>query len=303
MSSPFPIFEVPADAAEAEEAMGTRFKFWFQHPELGNCLFKLVRSNTGEDWSEKIAAELAQLLNLPHAIYELATWQDQPGVISPSALPKNTALVHGNDILAGLASSYPRHQAYNLSQHTITIVFEALKSPGLRCPLNWTPPEGITEAISTFVGYLLLDAWIGNGDRHHENWGFVIKIPEGIPHLAPTFDHASCLGRELLDVKRQHRLQNRTVQQYAEKSRSAFYYREGDKHPMLTFDMFAMAARLYPKSAAIWLNQLAQVPPQMVESLFGQIPTNRISPSAIEFGYQMLEINKSRLLQLQEDLT
>lgn len=207
MSNQFPIIEVPVDAAEAEEAMGTKFKFWFQHPELGNCLFKQARANTGEDWAEKIAAELAQLLGLPHANYELAVWLEQPGVISPNFLAENTDLMHGNDILAGLASSYPRNQGYRLSQHTVSIVLEALKRPGLQLPLSWTPPLGITEAISTFVGYLLLDAWIGNGDRHHENWGFVVRLPEGIPHLAPTYDHASCLGRELLDAKRQEKLQ------------------------------------------------------------------------------------------------
>jgi hypothetical protein len=46
----------------------------------------------------------------------------------------------------------------------------------------------------------MLDAWIGNGDRHHLNWGLVRNkltpnIIETI-HLAPTYDHASSLGRE-----------------------------------------------------------------------------------------------------------
>ncbi len=303
MSSQFSIIEVPVDAAEAEEAMGTKFKFWFQHPELGNCLFKQARSNTGEDWAEKIAAELAQLLGLPHATYELATWQGQAGIVSPSFLPDSTALIHGNDILAGLASTYPRTQGYRLSQHTLSLVLEALRQPGLQLPLNWIPPAGITEAIPTFVGYLLLDAWIGNGDRHHENWGFVVRLPEGIPHLAPSYDHASCLGRELLDAKRQERLQNQTVQQYAEKSRSAFYQQESDKRSILTFDVFTTITHTYPQSAVIWLNQLAQIPLEEVKALLNRIPTSRISPSALEFGYQMLEINRSRLLRLREDLT
>lgn len=56
MSNPFPIFEISLDAAEAPEAMGTKPKFWFEHPEFGRCLFKQARSKTGEDWSEKIAA-------------------------------------------------------------------------------------------------------------------------------------------------------------------------------------------------------------------------------------------------------
>ena len=302
MSHPFRIIEVPEDAAEATEAMGTKFKFWFQHPELGSCLFKLARSNTGEDWSEKIAAELAQLLGLPHARYELATWKDKPGVVSPSFLPPETALIHGNDILAGLVSSYPKTQVYSLSQHTIAIVLEALTRPGLQPPLDWTPPVGITEAISTFVGYLLLDAWIGNGDRHHENWGFIVQLPEGIPHLAPTYDHASCLGRELLNTKRQERLKRQTVQQYAKKSRSAFYQKQGDKKPMLTFDVFIAIAQRYPKSATLWLQQLGQIPLQKVKRLLERLPSKRISPDTIEFSNQMLCFNRRRLLSLRENL-
>lgn len=238
MSSQFQIFKVPDDAAEAEEAMGSRFKFWFQHPEKGSCLFKQVRFNTGEDWAEKIAAELARLLGLPHAEYELAVWRGQAGVISPSFLTKKSALVHGNDILAGLVSSYPKNQGYRLSQHTIAAVLSALITPGLQLPVNWTPPTGIAEAASTFVGYLLFDAWIGNSDRHHENWGFVIQLPQGIPSLAPTYDHASCLGRELLDSKRQERLDRQTVSQYAARARSAFYAHEGDQRPLLTIEAF-----------------------------------------------------------------
>ena len=41
-------------------------------------------------------------------------------------------------------------------------------------PFEWKPIEGIVSALDVFVGYLLLDAWIGNTDRHHENWGFVL---------------------------------------------------------------------------------------------------------------------------------
>jgi len=283
--------------------MGSRFKFWFNHPEQGNCLFKQIRPNTGEDWAEKIAAELAQLLGLPHANYELATWREQYGIISPNFLPKNTALIHGNDILAGLVSSYPRGQGYRLSQHTITVVLDALSRPGLLLPFGWQAPTGITEAISTFVGYLLLDAWIGNGDRHHENWGFVIQQPEGRPYLAPTYDHASCLGRELLDAKRRERLQSQTVRQYTEKSRSAFFRQEGDRKSILTFDVFVIIAKNYRTSATIWLDRLEQIPMQAVIALFEQIPSDRISTVAVEFGSKVLEINRIRLLDLRNQLT
>jgi hypothetical protein len=298
----FPVFIIPDDAAEATEAMGSRFKFWFRHPDLGMCLFKQVRANTGEDWAEKIAAELAQLLGLPHATYELAAWQNTMGVISPTFLSQNTALIHGNDILAELASNYPKNQNYGLSQHTLTRVLDALRSPGLKLPIGWEPPIGVTEPITTFVGYLLLDAWIGNGDRHHENWGFVIQLPEGIPHLAPTYDHASCLGRELLDSKRLHHIQAKTVHQYAAKARSALYQQEGDRKAMLGFDIFEYITRWYGKSAAVWLDQLAQLSLQDVRALIESIPEERMSTVAVEFSVQMLESNRNRLMRLRETL-
>ena len=303
MSDRFPIIEVPADAARAEEAMGSKSKFWYNDTNFGDCLFKQSRPNTGEDWSEKVAAELCQLLGLPHATYELAIWNEKRGTISPNLLPDKTALVHGNEILAGLVSSYPKHEGYKVSQHTLSLVLTAASQSGIQLPPNWSPPPGIDNAVATFIGYLVLDAWIGNGDRHHENWGFVVPLPGGIPKLAPTYDHAACLGRELLDTRRQQRLAQNTVQAYAEKSRSAFFRQEGDSKPMLTFDVFAAVTRDYARSAALWLDQLAKISSEQTKTLLYRIPQSRISPIALEFAHQMLDINRDRLLCLREELT
>ncbi|MEN9566051.1 MAG: hypothetical protein RLZZ69_1247 [Cyanobacteriota bacterium] len=64
MSEKFPIFEISPEAPEESEAMGTKEKFWFHHEQLGLCLYKKARQNTGEDWAEKIAAELCKLINI-----------------------------------------------------------------------------------------------------------------------------------------------------------------------------------------------------------------------------------------------
>lgn len=108
MPEAFPIVEVPQDAPEELEAMGTKEKFWFRDRERGLCLYKKARPGTGEDWSEKIAAELCKLLGLPHADYELATLFDGSlGTISPSFLPEAGSLIPGNEVLAQLMSDYP----------------------------------------------------------------------------------------------------------------------------------------------------------------------------------------------------
>lgn len=78
MTSEFPILLVTQKAYEASsnETLGSKYKFWFDHEELGRCLYKQSRENLGEDWAEKVASELCELLGLPHAVYELAsTWE------------------------------------------------------------------------------------------------------------------------------------------------------------------------------------------------------------------------------------
>jgi hypothetical protein len=302
MAAPFSIIQVPDDAAQAEEAMGSKFKFWYQDENLGQCLYKEARLNTGEDWAEKLAAELAELLKLPHAGYEMAVWCDRRGTVSPQILPSNTDLIHGNDILSALISGYPRSQGYNLSQHTWSLVLDAITRPEVKLPLGWDPLAPTMSAVSVFVGYLLLDAWIGNSDRHHENWGFVYQKSNRSVHLAPTYDHASCLGRELLDTARDGRLRNKTVGNYATKARSAFYEQAGDRKAVLTFDLFCKVAQRYGQSAQLWLAQLAKISETEIRMLMEGVPSSRITPVAAEFAYEMLEFNRVRLLLFGEGL-
>lgn len=298
MDSPFPIYKISYEAEQLQEDMGTKPKFWFRHPELGKCLFKQARPNTGEDWSEKVAAELAHLLGLPHAQQELAVWNNRPGTISPLMMSEDAYLIHGNDILAGIVSNYPRDKRYNVSEHTLNIVIQAIDGLDVQKPLGWNAPNGITTALDTFICYLLLDAWISNGDRHHENWGFIETIDQGT-YLSPTYDHASCLGRELLDEKRQERLYNKTVQAYTERSRSAFYVHVSDKKPLTTLAAFQKAASFSPKAAkaaSVWRLQLGKITDATTLSCLNRIASQRMSTTAVDFAQQVLIINKGKLV-------
>jgi hypothetical protein len=228
MDEQFEVIQVTEEnyATLEDEQMGSKTKFWFDHQKLGRCLYKQARLNTGEDWAEKIAAELCNLLGLPHACYELAkTWEGNYGVVSPNFVREEETLVHGNEILAAIIPNYPRTATYNATQHTIDIVLTSIAQSQVNLPPDWTPPSTIETAVELFVGYLLLDTWIGNGDRHHENWGFIRRerasTSETIIYLAPTYDHASSLGRELSDRKRQ----NRQIETYINNCSSAFYIR------------------------------------------------------------------------------
>ncbi len=297
----FPVISVTKADYElsSNETMGSKYKFWFQHEQLGRCLYKQARQNLGEDWAEKVASELSELLGLPHATYHLAeTWEGNQGVVSPYFLPPGGTLVHGNEILTPIVPNYPTFATYGASQHTIDIVLQVIEADHVGLPIDWTPPSGIHTAVEVFVGYLLLDAWIGNGDRHHENWGFVqnkVASTETI-HLAPTYDHASCLGRDLPDEQRQ----KRSIQAYANKCYSAFYNSVEDKKPLKTFDVFHRVAFRYPQAAHIWLARLELISKANTLEIFSRIPRSRISTVAIEFAQKILEFNQNRLLDLRK---
>jgi hypothetical protein len=51
-----------------KEQLGSRPKFWYRVAgDNQPWLFKYTREHTGEDWSEKIASEVAKLLGVPAA--------------------------------------------------------------------------------------------------------------------------------------------------------------------------------------------------------------------------------------------
>jgi hypothetical protein len=311
---PFPIITVPDHAAEQWETVGTKPKFWY---DKSARLFKKCRPGTGEDWAEKIAAELAELVGLPHAEVELATWTGERGVVTRSFVPNGGALFLGNAMLGRDDESYPAHKPgerryHRVSEHTIDAILETLSRNNVGPPMDWTAPERVSIAREVFVGYLMLDAWIGNQDRHHENWGVIETVDRGRSpqlslNLAPTFDHASSLGRNESDETRKRRLETRdsgySVESYAGRARSAIYDAPKSPRPLLTSEAFQSAATRYPCAGRAWLDLLAGVSSADVDSLFRRVDTDRISETAIEFALRMLEANRKRLIELRNTLS
>lgn len=261
------VFTVDENLAESPEQVGTKAKFWFHHEELGRCLFKFSRPTAGEDWSEKVASECAAKLGLPHARYELARSQSGRGVISPSFMPKRGTLIHGNELLLQSDPNYgAAAHKYRVSEHTIDLVLNTVGQNQILLPLDWTPPAGISRAVEVFVGYILLDALIGNTDRHHENWGLIERndsvTATQVSHLAPTYDHASSLGRNEPEEKLTKRLvgkdKNYTLQTYAAKSDSAFYLAARDHKPLTTQDAFRHVAFVIRMRPSYGLSNLTE---------------------------------------------
>ncbi len=211
MSDQFVIIEVPEGEWDRtkREALGTKFKFWFEDSSKERFLYKEGRPDSGEDWSEKVVAELCELLAIPHAEYEFAIWNDpkngpRMGVVSRSFIGRQGVFLPGM-IFLRLSTEQPVDEVLALLRHV---------NPPVRGELETTRP-GLyqKDTVGYFIGYLMLDAWVGNTDRHSENWGFIDESnANAAPFaLAPTFDHASSLGVRLSDTDRQERISNSAV--------------------------------------------------------------------------------------------
>lgn len=200
----------------------------------------------------------------------------------------------GNWLLAGIVRGYPRveptGQHRRNPQHIVDTVLELCGLVPL--PLRWAPPDGIRDGGDVMVGYLLLDALVLNTDRHDENWGLVRNPATTVIHLAPTFDHASSLGRELTNEERARRLGGTdprfTLEAYVRKATSGLYA-PGESRPLHPLDAFKRAARIRPDAAAVWLGRLRAIPGSTWRTIVEQVPDDWMSPVARTFAIGILE--------------
>lgn len=302
----FQVFQVPGDAAEITEQLGTKYKFWYEDEHLGRALFKEGRPNTGENWAERLAAELALVIGLPHAYYELAQFREREGVISSSFVPDGGRLIHGNELIGGVGAEADNvdRKFYRDRSHTISRVFSYFRAvTDVLPPFDFMPFDGVELAIDVFVGYLMFDAWIANQDRHNQNWGLV-RGYDADTHLAPSFDHGSSMGRNETDARRIQILSTRDKGQqmpaYVARASSGLYPPlAGEKaKPLSTLDAFAYGARQRPTAARAWVHKLRAVTPEFIASLVGLIPPSHASDVTKEFTSQLLQANRLRLSAL-----
>ncbi|HEY1683168.1 MAG TPA: hypothetical protein VGG19_00265, partial [Tepidisphaeraceae bacterium] len=209
----------------------------------------------------------------------------------------------GNELLVQLLSDYPvSGENYRTNQHTVDRALAVLQQDFIHLGVSPDRPAAVDSPRGEFVGYLMLDALIGNTDRHHENWGVIVIRIAGSTlveaELAPSFDHASCLGRELADVDRARRLSKSPndpkIQTYLSKMDSRWYLNPGDRKRMTPIAAFRHAALRMPDAAAAWLARIERITPEFVDNLLAAMPAS-MSKEARQFARFMLLFNASQL--------
>lgn len=290
---PYPILTLKVDSPDVIEQLGSKPKFWFRMPDDEQpWLFKFTRDNTGEDWSEKIASELAHLLEIPAAQVELAVFMGKRGCASRSFVEtdKGFGLIHGSEVLAGRVLGYKKSKQWHQRDHCINNIITAVEKTFM--------PRQRAQQLRTLAGFIVLDAIICNTDRHHDNWG-LLRGPSAhgkITHrIAPSFDHASSLGRELGDDRRKAMLARNDIERYVMRGRGGIYWDchdEKGENPLL---LVVKAAKAYPKYFSLWVQRLRILDSKDMAGIVERIPVQYMSSEAREFSIRLMMYTVEKL--------
>lgn len=146
---------------------GTRAKKFLQSPEGEFYYFKRSQLKEGKDytfefWSEIIAAELGKLLGFNILDYDLAIYGDVAGCICKSMIaPDYEELIEVAKYLQAFSPNYNP----TIKEHQTWYTFQLIENS-----LERVKQKGAMNAV---VEVMVLDALIGNSDRHQENMAFI----------------------------------------------------------------------------------------------------------------------------------
>ena len=295
MPDSYPIVTVEPAWVSRPEEMGSKTKFWYSDLEEQEVdwLFKHPKPNTGEHWAEKIAEQIAEVLQIDYAKVELAEFQGKRGSASKSFASQGKELCHGNEVLEWVVSGYDTEKRFRQSEHTLEKIFCAMDE-------IFVSPESARFAKIRIAEYLVLDALIGNTDRHHENWGILRERAGSSWHgfVAPSFDHASSLGRELQDKARDRRLSEGSVGDYVEKGHGGIYWSEDEKRGPSPLELVRRATRRYPEFFQRALKKTQRLDESTMKDLVNRVPDSWMTPSAREFSIELIRYNFRQMSNL-----
>lgn len=291
----YPLWPVTDWITEGDEYVGDSALYWLRHPATGESwLWKTVKQEThglqrvlGFDWSERVATEVAHRLNIPCSHVELAERQGQRGVVVLNFAPWGWQMSNGSLLLPNVVPGYSASRRGEVPGYTLDAVFEALD--GSVAPDG--SPENVRSGQEAFAGYLVLDALIGNRDRHHDNWA-VLDDPNGQRWLAPAFDQASCLGYQERESRKIELLETRSVRQWVEVGRSRHF--EG-RPSLLELAVDAMQ-RVDPAARNAWADRLASISDDEWTPMLDAVPRHLLSQVDAKFAEEVLKVNRGRLL-------
>ncbi len=295
------------------EKGGSTPSTWLQDPEDKEVRWlhkdTTIPSNgheQGEDWSEVLSTQVAYALGVPAAQVRLCTRNGRRGSLSRNVRPDADDLFEGRFALEecprvtgyyshreGLPGRDPSRPEIQRPGHTVANIRLALDTIG--APPGFTGPPTL-GAFDVFTGYLVLDALIANRDRHEENWALLLPRLEGRQdRLAPSYDHASSLGYNLMDEARAKLLGDpASLRRWAE--RGTAYRFEHSKRAVTLVELAVQALKTCDAlGRRHWKERVAELDLHQVHEALGTRAIPEMSEVACNFAAAVLDLNLRRL--------
>ena len=287
------VIEVPPGAYDVE-SRGAKEKFWVR---LGDderrWLLKFPRPGTGEHWAEKIAAEVGRLIEVNAAQVELALYEGRQATICKSFAHPDGELIHGSEVLASAIRNYDADAVRGNTRHNIQNIIRAVRQ------IDSDDDRIRDTLLKDLASYALLDGLIGNTDRHHENWMVSVQSNNGWRRveIAPSFDHASSLGRELQDSRRMRILSSGGVLNYLNRGRGGVYAGHRRKTAPSPLRLVQLLCRWNSELRRDWFSRLNNVDDNEFRAVIDRVPSGFMSDAAKDFARQVLVASKMELLR------
>ncbi len=174
----------------ASEGSGRSEKLWLINPDTNQTgLFKYKKDvETTDHASECIASDIAGLIGIPCAKFEIGMFQGREGSMSYNIVERESiTLIEG---IYGISLFYNNYDSEKLmdsktgEKYSLEMIEKILHVFGL---------------FEEFLSILVFDYLIGNTDRHQSNWAF-LKENKRIT-LSPLYDNSSSLCAYVSEAK------------------------------------------------------------------------------------------------------
>lgn len=174
----------------ASEGSGRSEKLWLMNPDTGQIgLFKFKKDiETTDHVSECIAHDLADLIGLPCARFEIGSYQGREGSISYNIIDHE-----GMTLIEGI---YCITLMYHNFDAELLIDVETGKRYSLEMIKTALEP---LDLFNDFLPILVFDFLIGNTDRHQSNWALILENRK--LRISPLYDNSSSLCAYVEEAK------------------------------------------------------------------------------------------------------
>lgn len=165
----------------ASEGSGRSEKIWLVDPVSGDIgLFKFTKSDyTTEHLSEKIASEIAKLIDINCMNVDIGNYDSRLGSLSYRINNNNENLIEGIQLINKYYPNYNPETLYDSEKeeyYSLDMILHSLDEYDFKLD---------------FLKILVFDFLIGNTDRHQNNWA-ILKYGHSI-RLCPLYDNGSSL--------------------------------------------------------------------------------------------------------------